>query len=94
MARGIDTMIAKTMWEADAKRPCLWEDLDQEEKAEWEIMATAARLYIVRHLAFVAGQMSLPREHDIHAAIKTAMQPLLKSAIQDYSSNNHFLKAE
>ena len=43
----LDYAIAKAMWKAD-DRPCLWSDLDDEEKAEWAVMARAAKEHIKR----------------------------------------------
>lgn len=47
----LDEQIALAMWKA-ADRPCEWQDLDDDEQAEWITMATAARerlLFKINH---------------------------------------------
>lgn len=53
----LDTQIAFAMWEA-AERPCKWQDLSEEEKEEWIVMARAARERLFAKIRHAVGHLN------------------------------------
>ncbi|HEV7253858.1 MAG TPA: hypothetical protein VGN97_12300 [Mesorhizobium sp.] len=60
MNRLVDRNLAREMWIAD-KRPCAWEELDEDEQAEWVVMAKAARLFVEKRLRNAILSATVPR---------------------------------
>lgn len=80
--RSLDNAIAEQMWAAD-NRPCRWSDLSSDEQAEWEKMARAARLFLVKWIGANLDAKKLIREGDVAAGISGIVQSLALAALRE-----------
>lgn len=53
--------VAEVMWSGVAGRPCRWDELDDDEQAEWVEMARVGMAYIRRCSADFVGRFTFPK---------------------------------
>lgn len=83
-------VVAEVMWRSD-DRPCLWSDLDDEEKREWAVMAEAALNWIRMNAANMVSEFmfppgSKPKPRDVIGVAKVIALDAIQRAANEPSN--------